>query len=148
MPVSPLPLSPEANDLESIDEDAPCPPPLAAPIAAYSSSYQPSRAAPIAEPSSYLLASIEKPIVQSVQHITSANSIIIKFLPYQACAPLATDILTTKHREEQLPQLRFTTHNHTKFCFAEDQSPVPPKPPDPTQCSALITMLASTCHGL
>ena len=74
MPVSLLPLSPEANDLESIDEDALCPSPLAAPIAVFSLSYPSSSAAPIAEPSSYLLASIEKHIIQSVQYVMSASS--------------------------------------------------------------------------
>ena len=89
-PVSPSSL-PEMNELESIDEDSPRAPAQAAPVAARSSSslLEPTATMSVlslsilsrfatssAAPSSYRHASIEKPVVQSAEPVTSSSSLV------------------------------------------------------------------------
>ena len=126
MPV--LPSPPEANDLESIDEDSLCPslpaslnlalsqsspPSHATLIAAQSLLHSSLQAAPIAVPLSYPCASVAKPVVRSPEHAASAYHIVT---PPPLMAPSAgahhlVKVQHVSHHENciQVPHRRLVT---------------------------------------
>ena len=144
MPVFSSP--PEANDLESIDEDSPCPPlpaspnlalsqssPLlhAAPIAAQSLLHLSLQAAPIAASSSYPCASVAKPVIRSPEHTASAHHIVTPPLKAPSAGALhLVKVQHVSHHENciQVPHLALL--DWTKYNRITDWLPVSPKPPD------------------
>jgi hypothetical protein len=187
MPVSPSSL-PETNELELIDEDSLCVPAQAAPVAArsYSSPLEPTAtmsvlsssvlsrfAASSAAPPLYRHASIEKPVVQSTEPVTSARSLVVPRLASivkpivlsaepvasartavipspptcRICTRNIVTSLASKRGEDALYARVFALCEHKTYIAIADRLPVPPKPPDIAQKFAPMSRIPPPYWG-